>query len=368
LAEIAATQAGGASTLAWLTYFDPSTPFTRSKTPAPDGKYEAPRAVLRVRRLPEKGPLPEPITLSYRADSPGGVALAPGDAARGITMVAWVGIDNKIPQAFVTTIGADGKKIAQKMITHAKVGVSDVAIAQVSEGWVVAFVDEAENVSEVHAMKIDATGRVLVPERRIGGTTATSTSVQLLPRGDYVFAVWSEARGPSAGVADVFATRLAGKDLAAAGPEHPLAQTPANSRSPALAAFGDGAVVAWVEDSSRTGEQAAASLMLVRLDSGAEVTPGSLVTESLDGSVDSVGLSCAGAVCHVAAMVSSGAGSHVQAFDWRGTGDIRATTLVNVGGPAHGAVAPVLVEGDVFYADPNAKGDASIRRMSIDWQ
>jgi len=67
--------AGGASgpLLAWVTYFDPSTPFTRSKTPAPDGKYEPIRAVLRVRAL-DGAPGAGETVVSYRADSRGGDA------------------------------------------------------------------------------------------------------------------------------------------------------------------------------------------------------------------------------------------------------------------------------------------------------
>jgi hypothetical protein len=367
LIEVAAARLGSGAAIGWLTDFDPTTPFTRSKTPAPDGKYEPPRAVLRIRRMQEKAAPIEPAVLSYRADSPGGVAIAPGDLAKGLALVAWVGIDNKVPQGFVTLVGPDGKKVTQKMITHAKTGVSDITAAYVNDGWVVAWIDEGANASEVHVAKIDPTLRVVVPERRVGAGGSTSTAVQLLPRGEHVFAVWSDAPGSRSGASDIFAARLTAKDLTQVGPEHPLVETPARSRSPVLAAFGQGAVVGWVEDSLQSGERTPATLSLALLDSGAEPIKGSISSVAFEGSVEGVGLDCTDVICEVAASVSSGEGGSIQAFEWKGASDIHATKLVTLRAQPHGGLAPVVSAGEIFYADQGLHSEVVIRRLGVEW-
>jgi hypothetical protein len=296
------------------------------------------------------------------------VAIAPGDPAHGLSLVAWVGIDNKIPQAFATLVGPDGKKISQKMITHAKAGVSDVAAVFVNDGWVLGWIDEKPNASEVHVAKVDLTLRVVVQDRLVGAGGSTSASVRLLLRGEHVFVVWSDAPGSRSGAADIFAARLTSKDLTQVGPEHPLAQTPPRSRSPVLAALGEGAVVGWVEDSSQSGERGASTLMLARLDSGAEPVAGSVSPIALTGSVEGVGLDCVDTTCQVAVTVSSGEGGALEAFEWRGGNDIHVTKLVPLRAQPRGELAPVVAGSEVFYADQGARNEMVVRRLGVEWR
>jgi hypothetical protein len=180
--------------------------------------------------------------------------------------------------------------------------------------------------------------------------------------------VWSDARGPSSGVADIFSIRLAAKDLSPVGPERRLAQTAAHSRSPALAAFGDGAVVAWVEEPPSEGEGKLATLMVTRLDSGAEPVPGSAVTIALEGSPEGLGIECGSASCRVAAAVTLGESGAILAFELRSAGEIHPQRLVRLAAPPRDAIAPVILDGDVFYADESSSRDARVRRMGVSWQ
>src|SRR5262249_16508579 len=154
--------------------------------------------------------------------------------------------------------------------------------------------------------------------RRLGAGGSTASAVQLLARGDHVFAVWADAPTSTGRAADVFGALLNAKDLVLVAPEHPLSQTPARSRAPVLAPFGDGAGVAWVEDSEQSG--APATLMIGRLDARAEVAPGSIAPMALDGSPESAAIECNDSVCHVVASVLSGPGGNLSAFVWRGGG------------------------------------------------
>ena len=371
VAEVAALRVSTGSLVAWVTDFDPATPFSRSKTAAPDGKYEPPRAIVRVRSLPDEGTASEPVAISYRGHSLGGVAIAAGmagTAAKGEALLAFAGVDDKTPQVFVTLLGPGNKKIAQKMLTHVKGGVSDVAVAFVGDGFVVGWIEEHGGASEVHVTRVDRALKAMVPDRRLGGTASTATSVQLLARGEHVFAVWSDARGPSAGVADIFAISLAAKDLSPVGPEHRVAQTPGHSRSPAVAPFGEGAAVAWVEDAAAGGEGKAATLMVTRLDSGAEPVAGSAVTVLPGGSAEGVSIECGNASCRVAAAVTLGQSGAITAFEWRSAGEIHPRRLVRLAAPAREAVAPVILGGDVFYADQSTLRDARVRRLGVAWE
>ena len=143
-------------------------------------------------------------------------------------------------------------------------------------------------------------------------------------------------------------------------------ETPPRSRAPVLAAFGEGAVVGWVEDSSQNGERGSSTLMLARLDSGASPVAGAVSSLALDGSVEGLGLECSD-VCQVAATIATGQGGSLQAFEWRGTNDIHVTKLVTLRAQPRGELGPVVVGGDVYYADQGARSDMVIRRVGVEW-
>jgi hypothetical protein len=367
LFDLNAVRLDSSTLVAWVTYFDPTTPVVKPKTPAPDGKFEPVRAVLSVRPIPDQGVRPEASVLSYRAHSFGGVAMAAGDPARGEALVVWSAVDNKEPQVFVTLVGADGKKKVQKMLTHTKGGVSDVAVAFAGDGWFVAWIDERSGASQVYVTKVDFKLHQAMPERRLGNSASTATGVQLLVRGDHLLVVWSDARGPTAGVADIFVTRLALKDLSSVGPERSVATTPLHSRSPAISSFGEGAVVAWIDEPPAGALGQSASVMLARLDSGAEPIGASIVTAEVSGSPQSVGISCGANNCRVATLVAGSDGAELDAFVWRGQGNARASRIVGLMGASKGAVAPAVVGSDAFYADEVARG-SRVRKAGIDWE
>ncbi|HVU00986.1 MAG TPA: hypothetical protein VHE30_04510 [Polyangiaceae bacterium] len=354
---------------AWVTDFDPTTPFGRQKTAAPDGKYEPPRAIVRVvKTLPRTGDAnPEPVVISYRAHSVGGVAVAPGDPAKGESVLAWAGIDNKEPEVFLTLLGPTGKKVSQKMLTHVKGGVSDVAVASVADGFAVGWVEDHGGESEIHVAKVDRSLKPLGVDRRVSAAASVATSIQLLSRGDHVFAVWSDARGPNAGVADVYAARLAAKDLAPVGPEHRLAQTELHSRSPAVAPFGDGAVVAWIESPPSSEQPSGGSLMMVRLDSGGEPVGGSLTTVALEGDPAGVGVACGKDSCRIAATAEAAGGGAVVAFEWRPGVDVRPRRILPLAFRPRNALSPSVADADVFYVDEGQNGEATVRRLTVDW-
>lgn len=367
VSDLAAARVAKTTLVTWVTYFDPTTPFVKPKKPAPDGKYEPIRAVLNVQAMPDEGARPDPGILSYRALSFGGVAVAAGDPGRGDALVVWSAVDNKQPQVFATLVGTDGKKKIQKMLTHTKGGVSEVAVAFVGDGWFVAWIDERSGTSQIYVTKVDYKLQPTIPERRVGAAASTATGVQLLVRGDSLVVVWSDARGQTPGVSDIFVARLTAKDLSPVGPEHAVVATAAHSRSPAITAFGEGAAVAWIEDAPANALGKGATLMLARLDSGAEPVAASFTTAELGGSPQGVGIACGANECRVVTPVASSDGAELDAFEWRGQGSARGSRMIGLTTPPKGAVAPAVIGDGALYIDESSR-DARVRRVSIDWK
>ena len=142
LASVAVLKLGEGSLAGYLTDFDPTTPWTKLKKAAPDGRFEPLRARLDLLALGADGAaIAPPQNLSIRSHSLGGIALAPG-AANGDVLAGWVGVDAGQPQVFLTLVGANGARRSQRMLTRKSGDASDVAVSAIQNGWLVAWVDE----------------------------------------------------------------------------------------------------------------------------------------------------------------------------------------------------------------------------------
>lgn len=369
LAGVARARLGSGQLVSWVTSLDPAAPFVRSKKAAPDGKYEEPRALLSSRYLPFQGTPGGPTVLSYRVHSPGGVAMAPGDPSRDEALVVWTGVDDRKPQVFLTLLGAQGRKVAQKMLTHGRRGVRDVAVANVADGWVVAWVEEQVGSSEIHVAKVDRQLAPVVRERRLLPGGSVQTGVQLLAQGEHVLAVWSDTRDGSRaaeGGSSIYALRLSSRDLAAVAPEHVVGSS-RQARSPAVAAFGEGALVGWVEEPPPGSTGVSGTLRLARLDSGAELlgVPTPLL---VSGSPLSLGIGCEQTECHAAAVVSTARGAAIEVLPWTPRGPGRPVRLLSLGGAPRERVSPLVLGDELLYADERRPGDVRLRRAHVVWR
>ncbi len=144
LSDLAATHSGGGQLVAWLSYFDPSTPYEKPTRPAPDGRMKPVRALLTTQWLGDdwRGSgteLPAPTVLSYRARSTAGLALA---RKNDRSLLAWSAVDGEQPQVFTTLVGGRGERISQRMQTRTKGEVQQVRVASAERGWLLAWSDE----------------------------------------------------------------------------------------------------------------------------------------------------------------------------------------------------------------------------------
>src|SRR5262249_38681630 len=117
LAKVASADLGGGDAMvAWVTYFLDATGVKRKGKKEKEPNEDGPAATLGVRPIVGGAP-GKAVTISKKAISIGGVALAPApgkDGKKPETALAWVARERGEPQVFVTKLGADGEKTAQK--------------------------------------------------------------------------------------------------------------------------------------------------------------------------------------------------------------------------------------------------------------
>jgi hypothetical protein len=369
LSSVTAVRTGGTTLVGWLTYFDPATPWERLKKAAPDGRFEPLQATLQLRAVGAAGEPLAPIqTLSLRARSPGGVAIAASEPERKDALVVWSAIDQGQPQVFVTLVDAAGKRIAQRMLTRRRGEIADVAVAAVSDGFVVGWVDERDGDPEVYAAKVNRQLVRVGAEQRVTRTRGAAAGLSLLARGDHVLAAWSDARSSDKeGSADVYTARLRLADAAPLEAEQRVAATAVHSHSPVLGALGAQALLAWVDASpAGTPPSEGSGVRAVALD--AQGRPqGAPVLVSSAGAPSAVALDCSADRCRAVISSDVSANTELLAFEWKSTAASRPVRLVSLSGSAAQSAAPALRGDELFFAD-SVDHKARVRRMGIVWE
>lgn len=369
LAAVAATHLGTTSLAAWLTYFDPAAPWQRLTRPAADGRLDPPRALLQVRALPETGAALPAETISIRARSPGGVALAAAAAGSSEALLAWTAIDFKLPQVFLTVLDAKGKKLRQRMLTRGPGDKTDLSVTGVGDGWVVAWIDERNGDPEVYAARVNRLLQNVGPEKRITNTAGTASDVALLRRSGDALVAWSDARDKDRpGVGDIFVASLKAADASLVGKEQIVAKTPHHSRSPVLAALGKGALLGFIEERVSEGESGAEAEARV-VEIGEDGRPvGNSTPLALKGvTPTTMALDCQGDACRVLLGVTRGTSAELWAGEWAGGKVTAPVRLMALSSPASVSVTPSLLGRELVFGD-RAGNEGRPRRALIDWK
>ena len=394
LARVAATEVpGGGSLVAWVTY-------VLEASTAPGGKRRAksdddgPSATLTVRPLGADGTAGKPVVLSKKAVSEGGVAFAPApprDGKKAEIAVAWVARERGEPQVFVTKIGPDGEKLAQKAVTvvgRKKKGkavseAADVAIAYAGgegggdDGWITAWADTRDGNAEIYVARLDRALGKVVPDQRITSAPGDSVEVQLLVRGKDVFLVWSDARAnPDQGNGDIYVARLDAATLKKTGPEVRLFASVTHSRTPQIAPLGRGFLVSWIEegaDAKGGGEASSeAGLRLAVLDEQGALVGAPQLVRGAEGqsAVTSAAIGCSGKACRGVLTAASGETLTLGAFALEAgakAGPVK--TIAALTGATQDA-SPVFSgpsATSLFFADDAVGGTGRVRWMAIAW-
>ncbi|MBM4364529.1 MAG: hypothetical protein FJ104_17755, partial [Deltaproteobacteria bacterium] len=217
---------------------------------------------------PSSGAAAAPRVLSYRAASSGGVALAPDDPARSESLVAWTGLDDRRPQAFVTRLSARGEKLAQRMVSRTRGEASGVAVAAVGPtSHVVGWTETGGPEPGVHLVRLGPSLETVGKARYLGAGTS-EPSLLATPSG--LVAAYLDGGAPRL-------VRL-GADLAETSPAARLSPRTAAAASPRVASAGDDLWLTWVE----RPEGAPGRVAVTRIGAAAEEIPGARVELDLD--------------------------------------------------------------------------------------
>ncbi len=340
-----------------------------------DDRHRSRGAVLTVRTLDDGGRQRGPTaTLTSRAVSIGGVALAAGGAPEDGVAVAWVTArddpDRQVHVAHLDRAGRRSKEV--ELTTRARGDVSSVAMAWTGDGWLVAWVDGRDGNGEVYATKIDRDLTRVAREERITNAPGDAGDVTLAVRSGVAWLAWSDSReSPREGLADIYATTLGIRDARRASDEVRVLASAPNSRSPQLAATGtDTAVLAWIEDSA-TGLEGPAATMVAVLDrSGRVLRSPAILPLSADGRPTAIALDPAGDGARAVVVRSAPTSLTLDAvlLGADGSPATKPWPLLDVEAPASFDVAVALAGETLVFDDVgSAPGDHHLRRAAVRW-
>lgn len=395
LSKVAAAEVPGSGSLVgWVTYVleTAGVPVGKKKAkPKEDGAS----ATLSVRPIGADGAARKAVTISNKAISIGGLSLAPAparDGKKAEIALGWVARERGEPQVFVTKLGPDGEKLAQRGVTviPRKKGkapmteASDVAIAYAGgegsggDGWITAWVDTRDGNAEIYAAKLDRSLGKVVPDQRITSAPGDSAEVQIAVRGKDVFLVWSDARNnPDEGSGDIYLARLDAATLKKTGPESRLFASATHSRTPQIVPTPKGFLVSWIEEGADPkaggGPGAEAGLRIAQLDEKGMMIGAPQLVRGADGraAVTSAALGCGPKECRGVLTSDSGEALVLGAFELNPgapAGAVKTIAALTGGGTQD--VSPAFAgpsATSLFFADDAVAGSGRVRWMQIAW-
>lgn len=367
LSQIAVGELNGRSLVGYVTDFDPTTPWQKLTKPAEDGRLEPLRARIALRPFAADGARPalgDEQVLSLRAHSLGGLSLLTEPATGKDALAVWTGLDKGEPQVFLTSVGLDGKRGQQRMLTRKTGEASDVAGLVVDGGYLVAWVDERSGDAEVYSARVGRALEKASPEQRVTTSDGAASQLTLTRVGGKPYALWADARAAEEpGWADIYGAFLRPGDAARDGNEHRLSSTRPHSFSPQASQLGGSPVVAWLEEGV---DATPASVRLAVLSPSGDIT-GNVSVVPINGGVPrGLGIACQDVSCRVAVTVEADGRGELHGFEWRPSSEARVAKLSSLGGPSAVAVAP-LVQGNFVYVADLRDGRGLVRRLGIDW-
>jgi hypothetical protein len=367
LADLAAARIGDGALLATITSA------AEDDGDAPE-KKKRPGATVVVREIGNngdaKGP---PFTITGRARTAGGVAIAAGAAPEDGAALAWTARDGATTQVHVTKLNAKGKRTNEVQLTSSKGGVADVAIAWAGAGWLVAWVDGRDGNGEIYAARLDKDLNRTSKEERITNAPGDAGDVTLLVQGDRAFVAWADPRESTKdGFADIWLAPLRTKDATRAGDEVRILGTAAHSRSPSLALAGDVPTLAWIEEAPMgldTNTMGSFGAMVARLDSrGRPQRDPARIALAGDGLATSVALETTRNGVHAYVSRATRDELVIDAIDL-GADAPAPYTLLAVEGPPSIDISLAPIDGWLFYDDEAGEpGDRRLRRATLLWR
>lgn len=375
IADLAAVRSKDGFLMASVTYFDPSTPLTRLAKPGPDGRTDPLQARVDAWPFtPTNDAKPSPAAVSYRANSLSGLAMAAGTGKSTGFALAWSAIDQGQPQLFLSTLGDDGKKLVQRMLTHKRGRLDELAVAAQDDGWLLSWVDGRTEQPNLYALSVNNRLERRGTEQRLTNSRAdvTDISLALVPGRSDAVLVYTVSRSVGRkGNVELDSRRISLRDAQPIGTEQHLLELAGPARFLSATRHQDGIVVSWVESAADADlEGRGAAVRWVRLDgNGAALTQPSSLRVG-DAVPASVVVECPSAVCHGIVTLDVGGRGELQGFvfDPRNAEPPQTIPLARSLGTAEQNVAPILSGEHVFMVDQLDAERSRIVHAQVKWE
>lgn len=341
------------------------------------GKPQAKGATITVRTYDKAGVLGATNTISTRALTVGGVAIAPAEKAEDGGAIAWVARENGDPEVHVTRVDKKGKRTNDIQLTQTKGDATDVAIASTAGGWIVAWVDGRHGPGEVYATKVSYDLSRIAREERITNAPGDKSDVVLQKGDDGYWIAWSDPReSPKDAYSDVYLALLRANDVKRAAGEIKVLASAAHSRSPRLApAPGGGVIVAWIEEAPSgmaEGGEAFGAMVAAFDKTGKPSAPPTKIRLAGDGAAQAIAIEASGAGLRGVVARASKDEIVLDSVDLAGAigaAPARVFPLIALEGPSSMDVALRLFGGVLYFNDDGPEvADRRARRATIAWR
>jgi hypothetical protein len=335
-------------------------------------------ATVAVRAIDEKTGVSAPTVLTSRALDLGGVAIASAESPENGALVAWVARDGGDPQVHAARVDAHGKKLHELAVTRELGEAADVSVAWCAGAWLLAWVDWRDGNGEVYAARVAPDASRVLATERITRAPGDASGVALLasPKSQEAWLAWADPReNPHEGFADIYVTKIRGKDAKKAADETRVLATAAHSRSPALASLDDGVAVGWIEEAplGESGNDAhygtttaSYGAMMARLDVKGHVVGDAVRTRGAGpGFPSAIALVSEGQTVRAVTARSQEDALVLDVLAWAPGQDVQSFALTRLEGPPSMDVALALDGDTIFFDDEgnSAPGDRRLRRL-----
>jgi hypothetical protein len=272
---------------------------------------------------------------------------------------------------FLTLVNPQGAKKQLHLLTKTPGEKSDVARARLEDGWVVSWVDERHQDPEVYAVKVGNNLLPTTPERRVTEMKGSAADLSLLKLGDQLLFVWGDTRdSEQRGFANVFTKLVNASDLSPIGPEMAISKDLTHAHSIQASPFGNGALVAWLDNGSDGNDGNSPRVRLLVLDAQGKPRGDTHDVQVQASSLSGLALECGEGEgrCNLV----FGGSTQEQAMLWAASfsQDQKpvATLLTTLSGLPTQQLMPTLAGNVVFLNEQSSEGQTRLRRLHVHWE
>jgi hypothetical protein len=252
------------------------------------------------------------------------------------------------------------------MLTNAKGDCSDVALAKLGTGWVVAWVEQDAQSAILYAAKVGRDLQRTSAEQVIARARGEASQVRLMARGDDVLLAWNETQGDA--FSGVYAARLAADTVSLRSDPVRLAVSPGRVHGLRVAGFGEGLVFAWLEgrDPAHEATKERAAVFL-RVEPSMK-TSSEPTRVPIDVDASSLAINCGDHACRVMTPGADRGELVLDGFIYDGARATKPSRVATIPNVSSEDVSPILLGDWLLFAEDNLRGRGRVRKAELSWR